>query len=120
MMISKRHAILRQIPCDSNLIHQVAERPVRVGIVLDEARIARTGELVHNQTIMIDERLHDWEWANGNFRWYSHFVGAGEAENVILVFELENREVCRTCGQTFLQEKSFHYHCEGCKPKAKT
>ena len=47
----------------------------------------------HWENVFIDERLHDWDWQDGAFKYYSHACEMGGTVDVLIVYESEWREV---------------------------
>jgi hypothetical protein len=69
------YEILRNIAVDSRLHRgvQLPRKPIRVGYLMDEALFHQAGGLLeHDKTVFLDERLHDWDWQDGVFTYYSH------------------------------------------------
>lgn len=79
-----RSGCLKKIP--------LARRPLRVATLLNEAEFERTKLLVHRRTIFFEDQMHDWSWANGNFRF---FARAGDVNDVLVVYAEE--EVTAKC-----------------------
>ncbi len=64
--------ILRNIKSDSKIGIPLDAKPVRVATILDQEKFNITGyEIIHNETVFIEERVHDWHWHNGMFYYYS-------------------------------------------------
>ena len=100
--VAKRYVILRNVVRDNLALIALPEEPEMVMRLLDEERFLQSGaELLHRGTVFIDDRLHDWQWSNGNLRYY----GPHDGEISILVVygtETITREqpmnFCPQCG----------------------
>lgn len=94
-MYSTDHIILRDIPADGKVRHRLQRKPVRVATMLDEvAFIERGNNLVHNCTVFLEDRLHDWNYipvnrdepnGPGDFTYYTRIKLRAD---VLIVFEL--------------------------------
>lgn len=83
-LVATRYQILDKIPAKSAVRHAVGEQPIRVATLIDRALFERTGLIRHHQTVFLEDRIHDWDWSKGQFRYYTRV--ATEAD-VVLIFE---------------------------------
>jgi hypothetical protein len=89
-LIAKRYEILRGVKVGGTAkdAMPLPEQPVRVATLIDEQAFLEGGELVHNKTVFLEDRHHDWDWRAGQFWYYTRV--ALEAD-VVVVYELEKR-----------------------------
>lgn len=86
MLKAVEFEILRNVKANG-LIHIPLERqPVRVATLLNEQMFLRDHFLVHNQTVFLEDRVHDWDWRDGKFRYYTRIA---EEADVLVVYVLE-------------------------------
>lgn len=89
-MKALRWEILRNTKASGRISIPLEEKPVRVATLISEADlISSGGEMVHNQNVFLEDRIHDWDWRDGLFRYYSRVA---EMADVLVVYELmENK-----------------------------
>lgn len=83
---------MRDVENNSSVKVSMPEKPLQVWTIydldLDKAKTAiDTRGLIHNQTAFVDDRMHDWDWKDGIFRFYSHSGHKGEKHNLAIVYE---------------------------------
>lgn len=82
--IATRYEILRDLTPDSLKKIDVAEEPLRVVTLMNEARfLERGGALIHQSTVFFDDRGHDWQWENGKLRYFARATVC----DVLVVYE---------------------------------
>ena len=87
-LVATRYEILRGVRCDSTKVAaHLPEKPVRVAVLLNPEEFDKTKEMTHWRNVFIDERLHDWDWNNGNFYYYSHAMERGAVADILIVYE---------------------------------
>lgn len=60
-MRAVRYEILRGIEANSRKFLSLAEKPIRVATLINEADfLARDGEMLHNVNVFLEDRFHDW------------------------------------------------------------
>ena len=92
-LIAKDYEILRDVKASCLVKIPLARKPVRLGTLMDEALfIGLGGEIIHDKTIFIDDRNHDWDWDNGFLRYFSHAVGVGDIVDIVVIYELSKLE----------------------------
>ncbi len=85
-LIAKDYEILRGVEANGRKFIPLPRKPVRVATVIDEELFRRLGgALVHNQTVFLEDRRHDWDWSAGKFRYYTRVA---ERADVLVVYEL--------------------------------
>lgn len=84
-MRALRYEILRGVEANGRKQIDMPDRPVRVATLLDEARFLENHELIHNSTVFIEERHHDWLYQDGKFSYYSRVA---KVADVLVVYEL--------------------------------
>lgn len=93
-----RYEIIRNWPVSGLVGREVPEKPLKVATLMnEEAFLATGGELIHNQTVFLEDQFHYWQWKEGRLYYYSRVCEVGD---VVLVYVLENklsnlRERCR-------------------------
>lgn len=70
---------LAQIPLD--------RQPVRVATLLDEKAFNEDQYLIHMKTVFLEDRLHDWDWRNGLFRYYTRVA---DVADVLVIYETDD------------------------------
>jgi hypothetical protein len=83
---AKDFEILRGIKACGRTIIPLPRKPVRVATLLDENAFNQHHLLVHHKTVFLEDQTHDWNWHDGQFRYYTRI--AQEAD-VLIVYELE-------------------------------
>lgn len=78
--------ILRDVQASG--LHKIplARQPVRVATLVNEAEFMRDQLMVHHKTVFFEDRLHDWDWRDGQFRYYTRVA---ERADVLVVYALE-------------------------------
>jgi hypothetical protein len=41
--------------------------------------------------VFLDDPVHDWDWRQGIFFYYSHALGAEDTGDILVIFEIERR-----------------------------
>lgn len=89
MLHAKRYEILRDVEANGRLSLPLAEKPVRVATLIDEAAfLGQDGLMQHNATVFFEDQFSDWQWRNGRFSYYSRVQTRGD---VVVVYELDRR-----------------------------
>lgn len=93
MLKALRFDILRNVQVGTRHPVPLAEKPVRVALLLNEAAFMAEQLMVHHQTVFLDDRHHDWDWSDasgaGHFRYFSHAAGPGEVVDVVVAYEVD-------------------------------
>lgn len=84
MLRAKRYEILRGLTANGRIGVPLPEKPIRVATLLDEAVFVNTRILAHHETVFFEDRIHDWDWNNGMFRYYSRVA---DVADVVVVYE---------------------------------
>ena len=72
---------------DAPITLKVKSEPERVAIVLDEDRLAESkGLLEHCQIVFLIDRMHDWDYRDGNLRCYSTMA---EDCTILVAYKIE-------------------------------
>ncbi len=82
--------ILRGVEANGRIALELARRPVRVATLLDEAGFMEGHFLVHNKTVFLEDRVHDWNWTAGKFRYYTRIA---QRADVLVVYAEEMVEL---------------------------
>ena len=64
----------------------LAEKPLRVCTLINEAAFNEDHHLVHNETVFFEDFIHDWNWQDGKFRYYTRI---SDNSDVVIVYEEE-------------------------------
>lgn len=78
--------ILRGVQANGRIRIPLARKPVRVATLINEAEFERDHLLIHNRTVFLEDALHDWNYEDGFFRYYTRVA---EVADVVVVFQLE-------------------------------
>jgi hypothetical protein len=84
MLKAIRFEILRDIKADGLTSMPLAQEPVRVATLLNEQAFLDGHYLVHGRNVFLEDRLHDWQWTAGLFR---YFTRVAERADVLVVYE---------------------------------
>ena len=98
MKFASDFEVLRQVRSDGlgMCTKQPRAQPVRVCVLLNEAEFKNSGYALHHlKTVFIDERVHDWDWRNGVFYYYSHVLGKTDKADILVVYEEEECAVIK-------------------------
>lgn len=87
MLKALRFEILRGIQANGRVSIPLTEKPVRVATIIDEMAFHEDQYLIHNKTVFLEDYVHDWNWADGRFRYYTRVA---EQADVLVVYELAN------------------------------
>lgn len=109
MLIATDFIILRNIKANGLASHPLERRPVKVATLIDEAAFNKAGHgLLHNKTVFLEDEVHDWNWRDGQFRYYTRI--ATEAD-VVIAFAVDDVVFCTQCGAKRLKAVAS---CEQC------
>jgi hypothetical protein len=119
MLIATEFTILRGIVASGLISHDVPKRPIRVATMIDEKAFVESGhKLVHNETVFLEDFVHDWNWSAGKFRYYTRI---SESSDVLLIYaeqELipaeKSTSFCGQCGKPLNRPPSPE-PCDACK-----
>ena len=78
--------ILRGVEANGRIALGINRKPVRVATLLDEKEFLDGHFLVHNRTVFLEDRVHDWTWIDGKFRYYSRIA---QRADVVVVYAEE-------------------------------
>jgi hypothetical protein len=85
MPLPKRYEIVRDVINGSRI--QLNECPVRVWTLLNEEGFKERG-LIHWDTAFLEDKMHDWDWRNGQFHFYGHSDTPGSLQTLLIIYEL--------------------------------
>lgn len=95
MLIATEYTILRGVTPGQGDI-AVEREPIRVGTMMNEVLFESSGhEIRQFRTVFLEERMHDWSWSDGRFRYHT---GSREVSDVLLVFAEKEILFCIQCG----------------------
>lgn len=87
MLRAVEFEILRGLQAGSRDWLPLGRLPVRVATMIDEPLFLEEKNLIHLRTVFLEDRMHDWEWRNGQFRYFSR---VGEVNDVVIVYRLDD------------------------------
>lgn len=113
MLIATEFTILRGISANGRISHDVPKKPLRIATLIDEKAFIESGhKLIHNKTVFLEDFMHDWNWVDGKFRYYTRITDHGA--DVLLVYGQKEVSYCTQCGKE--QDKPASTEpCESCK-----
>lgn len=79
--------ILRGITANGRKRIPLERQPVRVATLLNEEAFNEDQHLIHNKTVFLEDRMHDWEWREGQFRYFTRIA---ETADVLVVYRIED------------------------------
>lgn len=88
MLKALKYDILRGVKAGGPAV-PLAEKPVRVATLINEASFNEDQVLSHNYNVFLEDHIHDWNWDQrdgGRFRYYSRVA---EVADVLIVYELD-------------------------------
>lgn len=84
MMFAKRYEVTSAMN-SSREWRPLAEKPKFVCTLIGSETFDPTKPLVHLNNVFFEDRIHDWNWRNGQFSYYSRVSTVGEVCDVVLV-----------------------------------
>lgn len=91
------YVILRGVETSCLKKIPMERQPIRVATLLSEEKFEATGhEMEHFQTVFFEDKLHDWDWRGGDFRFYSRVDDRCD----VLVVYAEEEVPPKFCAQT--------------------
>lgn len=84
MQMLKRYEILKNVKSCSQTPVALPEEPVMVATVIDEADLRVTLSIRNGRNAHIEDRMHDWDWNKGKFRFYPR---VNDVCDVLVVYE---------------------------------
>lgn len=83
----KRFEILRQVENSYKNRLPMSEEPKQVWTLLDEDKFKALG-LCEGESTFHEARFHDWQWADGSFRFFGHSSRPGDVQDIVIVYEI--------------------------------
>lgn len=87
MLKALRFEILREITPSGLVPIPLAEKPVCVATIINETAFLEDHYLIHNKMVFLEDYVHDWNWQDGMFRYYTRVATQAD---VLVVYELED------------------------------
>jgi hypothetical protein len=84
MLKALRYEILRDITASGLTSIPLAEKPVRVATIINENSFLENQYLIHNKNVFLEDFIHDWNWQDGKFRYYTRVATKAD---VLIVYE---------------------------------
>ena len=78
--------ILRGVKASGLIQIPLERQPIRVATLMDEKAFNEDHYLIHLKTVFLEDRMHDWEWRDGLFRYYTRVA---DVADVLVVYETE-------------------------------
>lgn len=93
--------ILRDVPlCNRGAFVLLPREPLMVCTLLDESAFHASGHIFDNKVTHLEDRMHDWDWSGGRFRFFPR--GEAVTPAVLIIYDLTNipaeRNFCMECG----------------------
>jgi len=89
MLKALDYEILRGVTASCRVKLPMTRKPVRVATLLNEAALQSSGYVLsHLTNVFLEDKVHDWDWNDGVFTYYSHAVEVGGVADVLVVYEL--------------------------------
>lgn len=79
------YEILRNVKVSGLQNIPMARKPVKVATMMDEASFNEDQLLIHLKTVFLEDYIHDWNWSDGQFRFYTRVA---EVADVLVVYEI--------------------------------
>jgi len=87
MLVATRYEILRDVQANGRVSIPLAEKPVRVATMLDEKQFNHlAGAMSHQTTVFLEDQHHDWQWDEGQFRYYTRVA---QRADVLIAYEVQ-------------------------------
>lgn len=88
MLVATRYEILRDVQANGRVPIPLAEKPVRVATMLDEKQFNHlAGVMSHQTTVFLEDQHHDWQWDEGQFRYYTRVA---QRADVLIAYEVQD------------------------------
>lgn len=81
---AKEFVILRDVVSGSRIHLDLPREPLHVCTLLNEEAFNDGHVLVHCRTVFWEDRMHDWDWRDGKFSYYTR---TAERADVVVVYE---------------------------------
>lgn len=86
MLKALRFEILRDVEANGLKKIPLAEKPVRVATMMDEAAFNEDHLMIHNRTVFLEDWVSDWDFRDGEFRYYTRVAARAD---VLVVYEID-------------------------------
>jgi hypothetical protein len=105
--------ILRKVVSDPRINLSVEREPIAVATLMNEKRFIETkGALIQRDTIFIEDKIHDWNWIDGKFRYFSRVVGVSD---IVLIYAQEDGPaICNFCPYCGVKQGPNSMQCHVC------
>lgn len=80
------YEILRNVSSHCRAKIALARKPIMVCTLMDEAEFQKDKLLIHLKTVFFEDYIHDWNWENRIFRYYSRLA---DKSDVVVVYATE-------------------------------
>jgi len=84
MLKAIRYEILRNMEANGRASIPLEREPVRVATLLNEPGFLEDNYLIHQGTVLLEDRQHDWTWEKGRFRYFARIALRAD---VLIVYE---------------------------------
>ena len=64
----------------------LVRQPIRVATIIDESAFDVDHFLVHNKTVFLEDRYHDWMWRDGKLH---YFTRVADVADVLVVYKYD-------------------------------
>ncbi len=87
MLKATKFEILRGVKASGLISIPLAVKPLRVCTLINEEEFNNGHFLIHHKTVFFEDQTHDWNYSNGNFRYYTRVAMVAD---VVIVYECED------------------------------
>ena len=118
MLIATEFTILRDVVASGRESIPMERRPHRVATLINEKEFVYSGhQIIHNRTVFLEDYVHDWNWSDGKFRYYTRVA---EKADVLIIYAEKDvpaeYKFCSSCGKPVTPGTGFI--CPECAEKA--
>jgi hypothetical protein len=87
MLKAIEYEILRGVKASGMIKIPLPRQPVRVATLINEEEFNRDQFMVHHKSVFLEDKMHDWDWRAGEFRYYTRIA---EEADVLVVYKIED------------------------------
>lgn len=118
MLIATDFEILRDVVASGRVSIDLERKPHRVATLINEKEFVDSGhQVIHNRTVFLEDYVHDWNWSNGKFRYYTRVA---EKADVLIIYAEKDvpavHKFCILCGKPVTPGPA--YTCPDCSSKS--
>lgn len=81
------YVILKDVQANGRKMIPMQREPIRVATIVSHEKFEALGHLmIHWETVFFEDKIHDWEWRDGQFRYYTRIA---EMADILVVYAEE-------------------------------